>query len=69
MTKGTVRNTDLVSSDNSITKDTASFTIPEVIIDVALIINLMYSLLYPVYSAINGYYHFIVLLFMVIKIQ
>ena len=34
-------------------------TVPEIILYLAVIINLMFSLAYPVYNAIHEYYHFI----------
>lgn len=52
-----------IATDAQSRRGTTSFTRTEVILYLALIINLLYSLFYPVYTALHGFYHIIVLVF------
>ena len=52
-----------IATDAQSRRGTTSFTRTEVILYLVLIINLLYSLFYPVYTALHGFYHIIVLVF------
>ena len=55
-----------IASDTQTRRGLSSLTAVEAILYLALIINLLYSLFYPVYTALHGVYHIIVLAFAMI---
>lgn len=52
--------------DSSNKRSMNSFTMTELLLYIALIINLLYSLFYPVYTSLHSFYHIIILSFIII---